>query len=266
MAGIVRDQARPAPSSADEAEPTRRGRVALIVTAGSSKATAARATAGSGDPPLSVGAELDAIFGVLPRPSSPPKDHVAVMPAPQRARLRWVWAALLILAALLLAAASVAFLAHTSRAPLPQSRPRSTPPRTIAVAPVVQAPIQQAQPAPAESPAATTPETPTAKPESTGHRAAAQRQAGPARRRGRCAAGATSAWCLRGAVVAADDRLRNAYAVAIRAGVDRKTLEGVRSDWSRLRRRANKDPEALIRGYGLLAQQLRAEAGRGRRR
>jgi hypothetical protein len=67
-------------------------------------------------------------------------------------------------------------------------------------------------------------------------------------------------------MVAADDHLRGAYATAIRAGVDRRTLEGVHSDWSRLRRRANKDPESLIRGYGLLTQQLRAEAQRASRR
>jgi uncharacterized protein len=83
---------------------------------------------------------------------------------------------------------------------------------------------------------------------------------------GRCAVGATSAWCLHGAVVGADSRLRSAYAAAIRAGVGRRTLEGVRDDWSRLRRRANKDPEALIRGYGLLTQQLRTEAARVGRR
>jgi uncharacterized protein len=69
---------------------------------------------------------------------------------------------------------------------------------------------------------------------------------------------------LRGAVAAADGQLRDAYATAIRAGVSRRTLEDIRDDWSRLRRRANKDPQLLIRGYGDLAQELRAEARRAR--
>ena len=223
----------------------------------------AHAAAGFDDPPPSVGAELDAIFAVLPRLSTPQKEQVAAAPPPRRTPVRWIWAALLIIAALLLAAGSVAFLAHTSRAPLPQTRPRSYPPQAIAPMPAATPPIEQAQPAPAETPPASAPES---RPEPIRHRVAPPRSTRPARRHGRCAAGATSAWCLRGAVVAADDRLRAAYATAIRAGVDHRTLEGVRSDWSRLRRRANKDPESLIRGYGLLTQQLRAEAGRGRRR
>jgi len=65
--------------------------------------------------------------------------------------------------------------------------------------------------------------------------------------------------------MAADDRLRDAYDAAVRAGVDRRTLIDVRSDWKRLRGRANRDPQALIRGYALLTQELRVEAGRAER-
>ena len=65
--------------------------------------------------------------------------------------------------------------------------------------------------------------------------------------------------------MAADDRLRDAYQAAVRAGVDRNTLVDVRGDWKRLRGRANRDPQALIRGYALLTQELRAEARRVRR-
>ena len=75
----------------------------------------------------------------------------------------------------------------------------------------------------------------------------------------RCPHGASAAWCLRGAVTAADDQLRDAYDEAVEAGVARPVLVGVRNDWARLRGRANRDPEALIRGYALLTQALRAE-------
>lgn len=77
-----------------------------------------------------------------------------------------------------------------------------------------------------------------------------------------CPRGAAAAWCLRGSVTAADSRLRDAYEDATRAGVNRKILVGIRSDWKHLRGRANKDPEALIRGYALLTQELRAEISR----
>jgi uncharacterized protein len=66
--------------------------------------------------------------------------------------------------------------------------------------------------------------------------------------------------------MAADDRLRTAYDRAAAAGVDRRIMVGIRSDWKELRGRANHDPQALIRGYALLTQELRAETGRMRRR
>jgi hypothetical protein len=74
-----------------------------------------------------------------------------------------------------------------------------------------------------------------------------------------CPASATEAWCRRAEVAAADDRLRNAYDEAARAGIDRDVLVAVRNDWARLRRRANRDPAALIRGYRELTGQLYAE-------
>ena len=58
--------------------------------------------------------------------------------------------------------------------------------------------------------------------------------------------------------------MRDAYDDAVRAGVPRDILVDVRSDWKRLRGRANRDPQALIRGYSLLTQELRAEIRRGR--
>jgi len=231
--------------------------------AGSSKATLSRAGAAPGDREPSVGAELDAIFAALPRPTSPPKEQLAPSSAPRSARPRWIWFVVLIMAGLL-AAAGIAFLAHPSRAPLPQPLPRPLPGRPIAAVPVPRTVINPVQPAPVAAPVANPPDRGAGEPRAAIERRRTARRTEPLRHRGRCAARAGSAWCLRGAVAAADERLRAAYAMAIRAGVDHRTLEDVQSDWSRLRRRANKDPEALIRGYGLLTQQLRAEAGRRR--
>jgi len=180
----------------------------------------------------------------------------------------------LIASALIIAIAGIGVLAMRARAPLPQPQSaRLTPVVPPSVARQVQP--QPATPASEATPSASDERRTTTEPQARAtanpdggrtssprsHRQRATRRPG-----GRCRAGATSAWCLRGAVVAADDRLRGAYATAIRAGVDRRTLEDVRNDWSRLRRRANKDPQALIRGYGLLTQALRAEAGRAARR
>jgi len=97
------------------------------------------------------------------------------------------------------------------------------------------------------------------------HVPAPKRSAAPLARHGHCPRFATEAWCLHGTIMAADDRLRDAYQAAVRAGVDRNTLVDVRSDWKRLRGRASRDPQALIRGYALLTQELRAEARRVRR-
>jgi hypothetical protein len=62
-------------------------------------------------------------------------------------------------------------------------------------------------------------------------------------------------------VHASDRALRDAYADAADAGVQYGTMAAVRHDWSRLRRLSDDDPRALIRGYDMLARQLRAEAG-----
>jgi len=64
--------------------------------------------------------------------------------------------------------------------------------------------------------------------------------------------------------MAADDELRDAYDAAVRAGLDRDLLVDIRSDWKRLRGRANRDPRALIRGYAELTQELRTETRRVR--
>jgi len=225
--------------------------------------------------PLPVAAELEAIFKPLPRPVAPASEGAPGRPgerAPRRGAGLGI--AALIASALIIAIASIGFLAMRAQAPPPQPQSaRSTPVVSPSVARQVQpqpaAPASEATPSAIDERRITTDPQARATANPDGGRTSSprsHRQRATRRPGGRCRAGATSAWCLRGAVVAADDRLRGAYATAIRAGVDRRTLEDVRSDWTRLRRRANKDPQALIRGYGLLTQALHAEAGRAARR
>jgi hypothetical protein len=231
---------------------------------------------------------MEAVFAALPRLSAPAQEEIAARTEPRGSRGRaWIWIMLLVAAVLIAAAVSLVFLAHTSHAPLPRTRPRAAlvppAPRLSAQAPAAAPPAQPLPALPSIAPAVAAPAPRNAAPRpkieshKPLHRTVApqpQQAAAPQSRHraatpephSRCNAGATSAWCLQDAVAAADGRLRDAYTAAIRAGVDRKTLAGVRSDWSRLRRHANKEPVALIRGYGLLTQELRAEADRAGRR
>lgn len=64
------------------------------------------------------------------------------------------------------------------------------------------------------------------------------------------------AWCLRPAVLAADRGLRDAYADAIRTGVERSTLISYRKRWARLRNRSSDEPRYLIGSYRALAEEL----------
>ena len=57
-------------------------------------------------------------------------------------------------------------------------------------------------------------------------------------------------------VVAADHRLRAAYAAAIRAGAPRAILVADRERWVSLRRRAAHDPVRLVAGYDAIARDL----------
>jgi len=229
-----------------------------------------------------VASEMEAIFAPLPLPTAPPAPPPSAKPRSRAKGRAWIGIVLLVLMGLIAAAVSMVFLARTSRAPLPQRPPRSAVTHS-APAPVVPASaLRQPIVAPlinpppvAPAPVATPPKAARHTTKSKAiHRSTASR-ARPAKRdtrrpaparKGRCDPGATSPWCLRGAVVEADDRLRDAYDNAVRAGVDRKTLVGIRSDWKRLRGRANREPQALIRGYALLTQELHAEARRAARR
>lgn len=208
----------------------------------------------------SVASDLEAIFAPLPR-IAPAAETPVPARRPGRTGLK-LW--LTLLGALILAAlvGGLAFLMPVVQPIQPRiaakvaTGPARPSPTRDAVAPV--------------SPPATPP--PVAQPQLDArpdapitHVRATRRTVVPSARHGRCPRFATAAWCLHGTIMAADNRLRDAYQAAVRVGVDRHTLIDVRSDWKRLRGRANRDPEALIRGYALLTQELRAEAGRARR-
>lgn len=211
----------------------------------------------TGDRP-SVAAELDAIFAPLPRITRV-ADPAAPVGAVRQRRGSRLWFALLGAVAIAALIASLVFLM-----PIARQAPR----RAAAKAPVTAAHKLPARTTviTAPQPAAPPPKAAETPPVATlSHSAAPKRASVRPTRHDRCPRFATTAWCLHGTIMAADDRLRAAYQAAVRAGVDRHTLIDVRSDWKRLRGRANRDPQALIRGYALLTQELRAEAGRARR-
>jgi len=202
----------------------------------------------------SVASELEGIFALLPRiaPSAEP------MPRAHRPRQRGIrlWLALLGAVALAVLVGGLVFLRPVAHQP-PQrghARPAAAPPAQRI------APSPQPAPQPIADGQPKRERTPTHL-----HKPTPKRAAPSPARHGRCPRFASTAWCLRGTIMAADDRLRDAYDAAVRAGVDRRTLIDVRSDWKRLRGRANRDPQALIRGYALLTQELRVEAGRAER-
>ena len=68
--------------------------------------------------------------------------------------------------------------------------------------------------------------------------------------------------CGRADVMAADRRLRSAYAAAVRAGVARPVLASYRTRWARLRPRAPTDPARVVVGYRGMASDLERLARR----
>jgi len=217
-----------------------------------------------------VASELEAIFAPLPRlaPVSAGTDTASPKAGPRGRLPRWLL--LLGIVALAALAGSLVFLTPVARqAPQPHRAMRvagSAPPPIVAPAPRVPPMIESAPetfssarlhastPAPAAAPAPMPARAP----------ARPRREARPAHP-GRCPRFATEAWCLHGTIMRSDDELRDAYDAAVRAGVDRNLLVDIRSDWKRLRGRANDDPQALIRGYALLTQELHAETRRAQR-
>jgi hypothetical protein len=221
----------------------------------------------------SVASELNAIFAALPRPAPAAEPAPSIPTAKPRRRRPHAGLITLALVALAALIASLLLLTplvrHTPvrRAPPPQGARPVSPPPTPAPAPVLAAAPAATVP-PAEAPPSPVQAGPPAPvPRRVAPRPAAQparREAPPAAHHGRCPRFATEAWCLHGTIMAADDQLRDAYDAAVRAGVPRDIMVDVRSDWKKLRGRANRDPQALIRGYALLTQELRAEIRRRR--
>ena len=206
----------------------------------------------------SVAAELEAIFARLPRPLSPAAPTASARTEPPRRGGLQLWVLLLgtvVLAALI---GSLAFLTPMVRTPqVARTQPEKAAPLP-APAPIA--------PRTVTGPPAISPPPPIAQPKVVAAHALPQtHKKAPAPHHGHCSRYATQAWCLHGRIMAADDELRGAYNAAVRAGVDRHTLIDIRHDWKRLRGRANRDPQALIRGYALLTQALRAEKRRARR-
>jgi hypothetical protein len=223
----------------------------------------------------SVTSELEAIFAPLPR-LAPPIEQPASPKAAAATRGPGRWFGLVgavVLAALI---GSLVFLTPVVRQAPPQPAPKAVsatflaPPPTANSVAVQPAPPHRAVPTvkpkaaparashqpkliPAEAPhhdKVTT--TPAALKPKVAPDRAQQQTASPS-----CPRSATEAWCLQGTVVTADTELRDAYDKAVQAGVDRRALVDIRNDWKRLRKRANKDPRALIRGYAALTQELR---------
>lgn len=72
--------------------------------------------------------------------------------------------------------------------------------------------------------------------------------------------------CFHAQVMAADRRLRRAYARAGDAGVSRPAMVSYRNRWAALRRQAIRDPGRVIVGYGAMAAELSREARLAERR
>ena len=68
--------------------------------------------------------------------------------------------------------------------------------------------------------------------------------------------------CMRPQVLAADRQLREAYAKAVRAGVDRSMLVAYRNRWNRIRDDAISDPGYVTATFQSMAQRLDAASGR----
>ena len=210
----------------------------------------------------SVASELNAIFASLPRAVPVMEPVLPTRTAAARGRGLRPWLVFLAAVALVALVGSLAFLMPVARQAPPRHMPAPRAARPVAPP----APLLPAAPA-ANSPPVLPPQAKPqtqARPEPKPAVPRVRREAPLRARHARCSRFATQAWCLRGTIMAADDELRDAYDAAVRAGVARETLVDIRSDWKELRGRANRDPQALIRGYALLSQELRAEIRRRR--
>ncbi|HVI33063.1 hypothetical protein [Phenylobacterium sp.] len=220
-----------------------------------------------------VRADLEEIFQpVSPAPAGrSPRVRIFVgRSAEARERSPARWGALAAAAFVGLAAGALIVKPPDFRPSAPAASP---PPAALTVASLAPTPT----PAPPATRAIAWPEPPVATPakaEPAPVKAAAPRTARPkpakaVTRKGgsRCEGlrGDNRARCAYPSVIAADRRLRQAYASATRAGVPRATLVSYRNRWASLRHRADSDPGRVIAGYQDMAGDLRRLADRERR-
>ena len=157
-----------------------------------------------------------------------------------------------LLAVALLGVSAGALLAHLpARSPPPPRPPLALPQPeafapALALRPAIAAAPPPARVAPVQAPPARRPAV-----QAPASRAHAAPQVCGAHRR-----------CGRVDVMAADRRLRSAYAAAVRAGVARPVLASYRTRWARLRPRAPTDPARVVVGYRGMASDLERLARR----
>jgi type IV secretory pathway VirB10-like protein len=218
----------------------------------------------------SVSAELEAIFHP-PKGAAPPAGSSAVrgfggartasQPHGRAARLG-------ALAAAALVGLGVGAAVMDRRAPEPRPAPQATRsvPVVVAQRPEPPAPAAAADPLPAPvwpatpGPIAVTGPAAEPRPQAAKAVAKTKRSAAKIERAadGRCETlrGANRARCAYPQVLAADRKLRRAYAQATRAGVERARLVSYRNRWASLRHRADEQPMRVIAAYSDMAQDL----------
>jgi hypothetical protein len=220
----------------------------------------------------SVADDLEGIFQAAPAPAAPSIKARSIRPtggagASSPARIGGVVAAAL--AGLALGVLLVDGVGQTKPEEQPVARvnfaaaevtrPVATPPVAApveAIPPPVR--VERTAPPRAESPARVA--SRDAKPKLQ----ASRKRAEPSSGRCEQLTGGARARCSYPAVLAADRRLRRAYADATRAGVSNGRLESYRNRWASLRHRADDQPARVIRAYGDMARDLNRLAASAR--
>jgi len=159
---------------------------------------------------------------------------------------------------------AVAFVGVAAGAMIPRWHAKPAPASPPSVAPVLAAPAfsppglapaRVVTPAAAVEPKVEPARSPKARPD----------RRAPSRRASAATPCGADGRCGHADVMAADRRLRRAYAAAVRAGVSNAVLDDYRDRWSSLRRRAPEEPRRVTVGYRRLATELESEAARPRR-
>jgi hypothetical protein len=221
----------------------------------------------------SVSAELESIFGNAAdaAPSGGGRSAVRIVTpraGSERVRSLRVAHGLALLAILAAGVAAAALWPSRSAPPSPPAAIAAVPPQRAPVVMTLAAkavPETAAAAEPPRSAEAVKDEVPPHRKASSSPRIrrAAARPLAPEKRaavatRDPCVGlgGAERSRCRYPEVLAADRRLRGAYADAAREGAPRSMLASYRKDWVRLRRRAHSEPDRVIEGYLSMAREL----------